>query len=197
MNKILPLVLTTLALPFAFTANASNEGDWYVGAQYSAQELTSLPDRDFQTAGVVAGYQYNQFFSLETRFNTGTSGYSSYPFSVDGFSDAEYKEKIDTQASLFIKGSYPIFNSFNIYALAGLTKSKYEITTTNSYTDLEGNTTVTYPSLIKFSESGFSYGLGLNYQLTDAFTVFVDYKVLPELMGSSWKSTSLGVSYSF
>ncbi|MCP4325600.1 MAG: porin family protein [Alteromonadales bacterium] len=134
-----------------------------MGAQYSAQELTSLPNRDFQTAGVVAGYQYNQFFSLETRFNTGTSGYSSYPFSVDGLSDAEYKEEIDTQASLFIKGSYPISNSFNIYALAGLTKSKYEITTTNNYTDLEGNTTVTYPSLINFSESGFSYGLGLNY----------------------------------
>ena len=63
--------------------------------------------------------------------------------------------------------------------------------------DIEGNTTVTYPSLIKFSESGFSYGLGLNYRLTDALTVFVDYKVLPELMGSSWKSASLGASYSF
>ncbi len=197
MSKKLPLAFATLALSCTVTANASNESSLYLGAQYSAQELTLLPNRDFQTAGIIAGYQYNQFFSLEARFNTGISGYSSHPFSENGFSDAEYKEDIDSQASLFLKASYPIFNSFNIYALAGMTQSKYEITTISSFTDIEGITTDTYPSLIKLSESGFSYGLGLNYQMTSAFIVFFDYKILPDLMGSSWKSASFGASYSF
>jgi opacity protein-like surface antigen len=201
MKKTLSLTFTTLALTFGFSVHAEDENNWYLGAQYSAQEVTSLPDRKFKTVGVVGGYQYNKYFALETRYNTGTSGYS-HPFYVNGASDDQYKEDIDTQASLFIKASYPIFNSFGIYALAGLTKSEYEITTSRSATDLEGNTTTTYPHIIKHSENGFTYGIGLNYQITEAFTLFIDYQVLPELSigtdgSSSWKSTNLGVTYTF
>ncbi|WP_057831486.1 porin family protein [Colwellia sp. TT2012] len=201
MKKTLSLAFTTLALTFGFSVHAEDESNWYLGAQYSAQEVTSLPDRKFKTVGVVGGYQYNKYFALETRYNTGISGYSSQ-FYVNGSSDAEYKEDIDKQASLFIRASYPLFNLFGIYALAGVTKSKYEITTRSSHTDLEGNTTTTYPYIIKLSESGFTYGVGLNYQITETVTLFIDYQILPGLTigsGSSakWKSMNLGVNYSF
>ncbi|WP_157828047.1 autotransporter outer membrane beta-barrel domain-containing protein [Paraglaciecola sp. MB-3u-78] len=58
------------------------------------------------------------------------------------------------------------------------------------------------PHIIKHSENGFTYGTGLNYQITEAFTLFIDYQVLPELSigiddSSSWKSTNLGVTYTF
>lgn len=201
MKNKLFLTFTTLALTFGFTVHAADQSNWYVGAQFSAQEVTSFPDRDLNTVGVVAGYQYNKFFALETRFNAGTSGYSS-SFNGYGSSDDVYKEDIDTQASLFIRATYPIFNSFNIYALAGATKSNYEITTSSIDIDLEGNSTTTYPHIIKHSESGFTYGIGLNYQITEAFTLFIDYQVLPELAissdsGNSWKSTSLGINFAF
>jgi opacity protein-like surface antigen len=201
MKTTLALPFTTLAVICSFSVHAEEENNWYLGAQYSAQEVTSLPDRKLKALGVIGGYQYNKYFALETRYNTGTSGYSS-PFYVNGSPNEEYKEDIDTQASLFIKASYPIFNSFSIYALAGVTKSKYEITTSSSHTDLEGNTTTTYPHIIELSESGFTYGAGLNYRVTEAVALFIDYQVLPDLkVGSgrsnSWKSINLGVNYAF
>ncbi|MCJ8295637.1 MAG: porin family protein [Colwellia sp.] len=200
MKKTLSLTFATLALTFGFSVHAEDENNWYLGAQYSAQEVSSQPDGEFKTVGVIGGYQYNKNFSLEARYNTGTSGYSSQ-FYV-GASDEEYKEDIDTQASLFIKASYPIFNSFGIYVLAGVTKSKYEITTSSSYTDLEGNTTTTYPHMIKHSESGFTYGAGLNYQVTEAVALFIDYQVLPDLIigsgrADSWENINVGVHYAF
>ena len=199
MNKTLSLAFAIPAVIFTFSAHCEN--DWYLGAQYSAQEVTSLPDRDFNTLGIIAGYQYNQFLSFETRFSKGISGYSD-PLYVSDSTNAEYKEDIDNQASFFIKASYPIISSFNVYALAGMTKSKYEITTTLSQIDIEGNTTTTYPHMIKKSESGFSYGVGLSYQVYEYFYLFIDYQVLPELeivSGGSlgWKSSSFGVNYAF
>jgi hypothetical protein len=71
MKKTLSLTFATLALTFGFSVHAEDENNWYLGAQYSAQEVTSLPDRKFKTVGVVGGYQYNKYFALETRYNTG------------------------------------------------------------------------------------------------------------------------------
>ena len=195
MKILLPLTCTILASIYAPSVYAENS--WYLGAQYSAQEVASSPDRELNTAGIIAGYQINKFFALETRFNIGTSGYSN-KYSPD----QEYKEDIDTQASLFIKGSYPISNTFSIFALAGVTKSKYEITTTAHHTDIDGNYTQVYPSFITCSESGFNYGVGLNYKISEAFSLFIDYQVLPDLtivsgVSSSWNSTNIGVNYSF
>ncbi|MCJ8294701.1 MAG: porin family protein [Colwellia sp.] len=195
MKILLPLTCTILVSTYASSAFAENS--WYLGAQYSAQEVASSPDRELNTAGIVAGYQFNEFFALETRVNIGTTGYSHQILS-----DQEYKEDIDTQASLLIKASYPISNGFSIYALAGMSKSKYEITTTSHHTDIDGNTTQTYPHLIKASESGFNYGVGLNYKISEEFSLFVDYQVLPELSivsgdSSNWNSINIGVNYSF
>ncbi len=192
--RFAPLLLT-------FQANAEDFPNWYIGTHHSEQKITSTPDREFNTLGIIAGYQYNQYLALETRFSGGTSGYS-HPFNVNKLPNAKYKEEIDTQKAILFKASYPIGHGFNIYALAGITKSKYEITTTNSYTTIEGNTTTTYPYIYKHSESGINYGIGLNYQLSESFNFFIDFQTLPRLKidsreSSTWKSTSLGVNYTF
>ena len=54
----------------------------------------------------------------------------------------------------------------------------------------------------KKTYSGSSYGVGLNYKLNEKFNIFVDYQVLPNFepnsnFSKSWKSTSIGVNYSF
>lgn len=72
VKKLLPLTFTMLVSTYTSTVCADNS--WYLGASYNAQAI-SLNDRDFNTAGVVAGYKYNQYFAIETRFSSGTSGY--------------------------------------------------------------------------------------------------------------------------
>jgi hypothetical protein len=44
--------------------------------------------------------------------------------------------------------------------------------------------------------------VGLNYKISEAFSLFIDYQVLPDLtivsgVSSSWNSTNIGVNYSF
>jgi len=198
MKRLLPLAFTILTSTYASTVNAENS--WYLGALYNAQEI-STHGRDFNTAGIIAGYQYNKYFALETRFSTGTSGYSSF-YGTPEEPWGSYSEDIDTQASLLIKASYPIFNSFKLYGLAGYTNTKLEINGLGQYNDSEGNITGNYPYTLTESESGFSYGLGLDYQINEHFYVFIDYQVLPDFEPSSnfsksWESTSIGVNYYF
>jgi opacity protein-like surface antigen len=197
MKKLLPLTFVILASTSVFPVSATD--NWYLGVQYNAQEI-SISGRDFNTAGIIAGYQYNEYFSLETRVNVGASGYST---SYDGTEfSGSYKEDIDTQASLLIKASYPIFDSFKLYGLAGYTKTKIEISGLGQTNDSEGNIVGNYPFELSKSESGFSYGLGLDYQLNEQFNFFIDYQVLPDFEPSanfskSWKSATIGVNYSF
>lgn len=200
MKKTLQLTFAFQILIFGSKVHAIEQNNWYLGAVSSTQDITALPDREHKTAGVVAGYQYNKFFSLEARFNKGTSGYSSAVSNIEDSSYTEYKEDIDTQAMLFLKATYPVFNSLNIYVLAGISKSKYEITRSHTI-----GTTTSYAPEVNYSKNGFTYGLGLNYKVTDEFNVFFDYKILPELTqltiysgdSPSWESASLGISYAF
>jgi len=202
-----PLILTLLTTPLMYlpTVQAADETNFYVGVQYSNQKITSTSEINLDTAGVVLGYQFNQYFSLETRLNIGNSDYSSLCACGDEYKDHVYKQEIDNQASLFIKGSYPISNDFSVYALAGITNSSYSLETKNHHSVTDGNKTttkVTFKDMGTNSESGFTYGLGINYQISKKFSGFLDYKILPDLAvstldSSSWKSASIGVNYTF
>ena len=205
LKQTLLLTLITSSIMYLPTVHASNETNFYIGIQYSNQKITSSSDINLDTAGVVLGYQLNRYFSFETRFNIGTSKHSSLCACGDEYKEHIYKQEIDNQASLFVKGTYPIYNDFSVYALAGITNSSYSLETKNHYTVVEGNSTVTsvmFKNTGSQSESGFTYGLGINYQISKKLSVFLDYQVLPNLAvstldSSSWKSASIGVNYSF
>jgi opacity protein-like surface antigen len=198
MKKLLPLAFTILASTYVSTASAENS--WYLGGLYNAQDI-SIHGRDFNAAGVIAGYQHNKFFAVETRLSIGTSGYSSF-YGTPEEPWGSYSEDIDTQAAVLIKASYPIFNSFKLYGLAGYTNTKIEINGLGQLNDSEGNITGNYPYKHTESESGFSYGAGLGYQINAQFNVFIDYQVLPDFepnsnFSKSWESTTIGFNYSF
>jgi opacity protein-like surface antigen len=202
MKKLLALTFTTLISTYAPSVIA--EDTWYLGGLYNAQE-TSPDDgdfsSDFNTIGVLAGYQYNKYFALEARIATGTSGYTGtfgHPDSTEG----SYNEDINSQMSLSIKASYPIFKSLRLYGLAGYTKTKVEISGTATIDAPDGVNFINFPFKITNSDSGFSYGIGLNYQINEQFNIFVDYQILPDFepdpsYSASWESTTIGVSYSF
>jgi opacity protein-like surface antigen len=205
MKPTLLLTLITSTLLYFPSAKAANETDFYMGVQYSNQKITASSDINLDTAGLILGYQLNQYLSFETRLNIGTSEYSSLCVCGEEHKDHVYKQEIDNQASLFVKGSYPIYNNFSVYALAGITNSSYRLETKNYSTAVEGNTTVTtvmFKDMGNKSESGFTYGVGINYQISKEFSAFLDYQLLPDLSdptldSSSWKSASIGVNYSF
>jgi len=198
MKKLLPLTFAILTSTYTSTVNAENS--WYLGALYNAQEI-SIYGRDFNAAGIIAGYQYNEYFALETRLSTGTSGYSN-SFGIGEETVGSYSEDIDTQASLLVKASYPILNSFKLYGLAGYTNTKIEWNVSGQFIDSEDTILEDYPRNGTISNNGFSYGLGLDYQLNENFNVFIDYQVLPDSernsdTSRSWKSTTIGVNYAF
>ena len=101
-----------------------------------------------------------------------------------------------------LKLSFPISSVLDIYGLAGFTSSKYEITTSSSRTDIGGNTTVHYPHLIKHTQKGATYGVGLNYQVSPSFDVYADYQLFDDLKvgsgdGESWKGVNIGMKFKF
>ncbi len=205
MKKILPLMLTILTSTYVTTASADNS--WYLGALYNAQQVSDF-DRDFNSAGIIAGYEFNAYIALETRLTKGTSGYSSsysverqdssIIFSEDGY----YKEDIDVQASLLIKASYPIFKTLSVYALAGYTTTKLATSGFYQQYDSDGNKMGNGSYGDSETNNGFSYGIGLNYQFNEKLSLFVDYQVLPDYdiyprFTKSWESVAIGVNYSF
>jgi hypothetical protein len=196
MKKLLPICIVLIASPL----QASEVDNWYVGALYNSQEI-SIHDRDFNAAGIIAGYQYNQYFAVETRFNKGTSGYSTSYNTIDSRKNG-YKEDIDSQASISLKASYPIFESFSIYGLAGYTETKLKIQGVGQNYDSSGSFIGNYTYKHTQKENGLSYGIGLNYQVNKQLHFFVDHQVLPDFEPSSnysknWKSTSVGFNYYF
>lgn len=197
MKKIIAIGLTCLALPLY----ASDTNTWYFGGQYSAQKISSAPDRDIDSLGLISGYQINDNLSVEARFNHGLSDYSDN-ISVIGYGNQQYKEELDKQISLLLKLSFPISSVFDIYGLAGFASSKYEITTSSSRTDIDGNTTVHYPHVIKHTQKGATYGVGINYQVSSSFDVYADYQLFDDLKvgsgdGESWKGANIGVKFKF
>jgi opacity protein-like surface antigen len=201
MNKTLSLTMCILASTYFSTASAKDTNDWYIGSLYNSQTISFYGSRDFKSAGAIAGYKINDIFSIETRFHTGVSDYS-FNLNTPRFEGQKYKQNIEYQGHLLAKASYPIVEAFNVYALAGYTKTKTGITTSLSHTDLSGNTSVTYPYQYSKNTDGFSYGVGLDYQINNQFSVFVDYQVLPNFdiyqdSSGSWDSLNLGVNYLF
>ena len=198
MKRLLPVTFALLAVIYASSLKA--EDSWYLGALYNGQEI-SIDGRDFNAAGVTAGYQYNQYFSVETRLSVGTSGYSSF-YGTPAEQKGAYSEDIDNQAALLLKASYPVFDSIKLYGLAGYTKTKLEISGLGQYNDASGNITGDYLYQLKESQSGFSYGFGVGYQINEIFYVFIDHQILPDFEPNAnhsrnWKSTTMGLNYSF
>lgn len=147
------LVLMYLLVPFGTVE------EFYFGAgtglaTYSQDDLS-----DFNMFGAYArlGHQFNDYIGTEIRYGTGTSDSKS----VDGINtDADIK----SFASAYILGYLPIEGKIKPYALLGAGKAKLAVSPNEQDMDL--------------SESGLSYGLGANYQLSEDIQVGLEYSSL-------------------
>ncbi len=124
----------------------------------------------------LAGYNYNEYIAVEGRYTT-------------TFSDEDLVEMDGW--SLFAKPQYPVSEDFSVYALLGF-----------------GGVTMdgVNGSGVDVDETGFQWGVGLNYLATENISVFVDYTSLANDMdGIYWNGAlevdadaiTLGVNYLF
>jgi len=200
------LAFTILASIYSSTAHAVEltSNDWYVGALYSFQKLDikGVDSLGINNAGIIAGYKYDEVFSLEYRHNTSiTSDSLTYP--TPPYTSFKEEQEIDYQVTLLAKASYNITTTLSIYGLAGYDKTKAHIKREGYQTDFDGNITASFTGNYAEYIEGFTYGLGVNYQLSNELTIFLDYQVLPELkpphgaITTSRDSANLGIYYSF
>jgi opacity protein-like surface antigen len=216
MNKVIPLAITLATAIYIPSVSAIENSDWYFGVLYSSQDI-SINGREFSSVGGTVGYLYNEYISFETRVSFGVSGYSEeyFDFDREALENDIYtlvpvgfvEQDIDTQIAFLIKASYPITNDFSIYALAGLSVTQSSLKGSSWGGNSDGSLeSIAYDD--SFTDNGFSYGAGLNYQLNQNFNLFIDYQVLPEFERYSflastnsnakdWSNISIGVNYFF
>ncbi len=203
MKIALAYLFTLLTAILAYPALAKEKQPWYLGGAYSFQNI-SFKDIDahkVDTLGVIAGYKIDDIFSLEYRLNTGISN-DSFPLPVPSNFSNEFEYEIDYQMSILAKATYQIGRNFDVYALAGFSTTKNHMKFFGSSYDFQGNVISNSTSNYSKNTNGFTYGLGLAYQLTKQLNIFLDYQVLPDIdsMGdlkANWHSTSVGLYYLF
>ncbi|MCF6436903.1 porin family protein [Pseudoalteromonas sp. MMG022] len=181
------------------THNAVANDDVYVGALYNQQDL-DVSNRDYSAAGFLIGYEFNQYVAFESRFATGTSGMSGRYATSELV--RSYKEDIDLQTSLLLKLSYPIADGFNVYGVAGYTRTKINFENERWEVNEAGVMVEDYHHNSNWTRGGFSYGAGLEYQVNDKLSVFVDHQILPDFeslvtVDQDWSSTTVGLTYRF
>jgi len=136
---------------------------FYIGGGFSFlnynEEYSDGVTADVDLYGItlIAGYQFNEYISIEGRYITDVGG------SDEDWSDGRSRTDIDNDLSnlaLYVKPSYQIDN-FKLYALLGYGQFSYQ-----------------YKNTEKQKDSGFQWGLGAGYNFNDNLSVFVDYTKL-------------------
>jgi len=132
-----------------------------------------------------AGYQYNEYIALEGRYTFGLD--TDYSPGTTNSLSSDYDGDFSSWG-IYVKPMYPIGN-FSLYALLGYGGVMLD--------DLAGGDAY---------ESGFQWGLGAGYAMSENYTVFVDYVSLYDDTGFDYRARlddvdsdtwTFGVSYRF
>ena len=214
------------AVQIAMAEGASGLGNFYVGAGISNltnktiywYESTTYHDEGKKNAlktqyMLQAGYQYNRYFALEGRYWFGSNKRSimdddAYNLVNNNWVyNASYVNGFDAKIlayGIYAKPILPLTKRFNLYGLMGYGKTKvigtYYFDIDTGWHDME---------LYSKSKSGFQWGTGTSYDITDNISVFADYVKLNKIIsysdGYGWYETivsnpytiNLGITYKF
>ena len=181
MKDVEPAVEPVVAIPVA------DEKPFYVGVALSAVStrdasisMDFFDPKDGQdrlgNITFIGGYTFNEYIGVEGRYTTTISDEDLVE--MDGW-------------SLFLKPQYPVSENFFVYALVGF-----------------GGVTMdgVNGSGVDVDDTGFQWGLGMGYSMTESFDVFVDYTSLAADMDGIYyngalevdaDAITLGVNYKF
>ena len=135
------------------TEPQNNDSKIYVGFGIGAANLNSyIYDKEsVSEMSVKIGYDFYDYMGLELRAST-------------GLSDGDYLGH-DYSYGIYIKPQYMVNDVFKIYALLGYAETK--ITLNEEVAASKGVSPVT-------TQSGFSYGVGLDYTIDDTWSVYAE-----------------------
>jgi len=135
----------------------NDDSSFYVGGGYSyirwrdEQSNDDDIDIDGDAFMLLAGYNFNKYIAVEGRYSK-TVGDLSWEIS-----DYEFDtEDTFSNIALYLKPMYPV-GGLTLYGLLGYGKVTFD------FMDED------------YSESGFQWGLGTSYAVTDNLGVFIDY----------------------
>jgi len=178
--------------PAAEEESSKDEADGlYLGLAYThlSHDVDSLgetivSEMDFHAVTLQAGYKFNPYIAVEGRY-VKTLG---DPKDVRGL---EPDDADITEWGIYLKPIYPVAPEFDIYALLG-----YAGTDATGSFNIGGT-----PTSFSVNEGGFSWGAGIEYAITEEFSVFVDYLVFYDdssaLFDKVIDSNNYGISYKF
>jgi len=124
---------------------------------------------------LTAGYDFNAYFAVEGRY---TNSFT-------------HEDECEMKGwSILAKPQYPVTEDFSIYALIGF-----------GGTQLDGKN----GHNIDVDDTGFQWGLGADYMLTDSFSVYADYVWFANDIDGKWMgknsvdvdTVNVGVNYHF
>jgi len=146
----------------ALSANAvaaDKTGRAYVGVGYSMITVSPdfLPDFDVTSLGVVGGYYFNNYFSVEGRLGMGVGDDTQ---TVPGFGDVTLE--MDTMLGVYAVGHLPLSEQFQLYGLAGLTSASSKFKSPGFADSSE-------------DETGLSFGVGAEFDMTKNWSLAFEY----------------------
>jgi opacity protein-like surface antigen len=177
---------------------------FYIGLGYGGMKAKLGHDHTFfkdesDTFNQVmfqAGYNFNEYIAVEGRYYWGTDNNSWNWY--DGITRNPFRVGQSVSADswdIFVKPMYPVTDSFDIYALLGYGETAFNYSW--------GRNT-------NFGDTGgFAWGLGVKYDFSDSWSVFVDYVdqadnnidiyygLIPTNIDLDFDTWSVGVSYTF
>ncbi|MDD2451137.1 MAG: porin family protein [Sulfurovum sp.] len=128
-------------------------GNFHIGFGYSYMNMNvENPDEDLTAHSVLfkGGYNFNEYIGVEGR----------YTMSVGDLTlDDGQESDVDGDMSnlgIYAKVMYPVMEQFTVYGLLGYGQ-------------------VTVDNGAELSESGFQWGIGAEYTVTENIGLFVDY----------------------
>ncbi len=151
-----------------------------VSARDAAADLNFFDEEPGQerlgNISLLAGYNYNEYVAVEGRYTTSFAKEDS--LEMDGW-------------SLFVKPQYPVSEDFSVYALLGF--GGVTMDGINGYhTDVD--------------DTGFQWGLGMEYAVMENISLFADYTSLAsDMEGYYWTGAfegdadalTIGMNYKF
>ena len=205
MKKV---VLLASSLALAGLSSSALANGIYLGAAYNNQKLspqeTNAGSFSVKTVDLVAGYQVNQYFSVEASVVV-SSNDDLFEAKDASYFTQEYVD-IDSQWSLKAKGTYPISDAFSVFAYASYLDTEIKGEFVEFRLDENGATTgISARGSFAFSDSGVGFGLGAQYNFNENWAVYADYSLHPDFeikVGESstkidHDSFSFGVTYKF
>ena len=125
------------------------------GIEYPGAQSFSLGAHTVMFQG---GYQYNPYISVEARYWLGVTDIVQ----KRGEAPGAYAGDLDVWG-VYVKPTLPVTDGFNLYMLLGYSSNSTSYQSNN------------------WDTSGFSWGVGLDMDATNNFSVFVDYVNLTKL----------------